>query len=97
LVVRWGPQNALGVAFIAHIFMWGFLVLFGVLCKFRLIYWLGIILIAVLLLFEHIYARRRDMRLVNIAFFKLNAVISIVFLVVVAVEVVFPWFRLRWY
>ncbi len=97
LVVRWGPQNALGVAFIAHIFMWGLLVLFGFLSKFRLIYFLGILLIAVLLLFEHLYARRRDMRLVNIAFFKLNAIISIVFLVVVAVEVVFPWFRLRWY
>lgn len=97
LVVRWGPQNALGVAFIAHIFMWGLLVLFGLVSKFRLIYFLGILLIAVLLLFEHLYARRRDMRLVNIAFFKLNAIISIVFLVVVAVEVVFPWFRLRWY
>lgn len=97
LVVRWGPQNALGVAFIAHILMWGLLVLFGMVSKFRLIYWLGIMLIAVLLLFEHLYARRRDMRLVNVAFFKLNAIISIVFLVVVAVEVVFPWFRLRWY
>jgi 4-hydroxybenzoate polyprenyltransferase len=97
LVVRWGPQNALGVAFISHILMWGMLVLFGLLSKFRLVYWLGLMLIAVLLLMEHLYARRRDIRLVNVAFFKLNAVISIVFLVIVAVEVVFPWFRLRWY
>lgn len=97
LVVRWGPRNALGVAFIAHILMWGFLVLFGLLSKFRFVYWLGLMLIAALLVAEHIYARHRDMRLVNVAFFKLNAIVSIIFLVVVAVEVVFPWFRLRWY
>jgi len=97
LVVRWGPQNALGVAFICHIFMWGVLVLFGLVNKFRLIYWLGLMVIAALLLMEHLYARRRDLRLVNVAFFKLNAIVSLVFLVIVAVEVVFPWFRLRWY
>ncbi len=97
LVVRWGPQNALGVAFICHIFMWGVLVLFGLVNKFRLIYWLGMMVIAALLLMEHLYARRRDLRLVNVAFFKLNAIISLVFLIIVAVEVIFPWFRLRWY
>lgn len=97
LVVRWGPQNALGVAFICHIFMWGVLVLFGLVNKFRLIYWLGMMVIAALLLMEHLYARRRDLRLVNVAFFKLNAIISLVFVIIVAVEVIFPWFRLRWY
>lgn len=97
LVVRWGPKNALGVAFISHIFMWGTLVVFGLLSRFRLAYWLGMMVIAVLLVMEHLLARRRSLQLVNVAFFKLNAVISVIFLVIVGVEVVFPWFRLRWY
>ena len=58
---------------------------------------IGLIVILGLLVTEHILARRRDLRWVNAAFFKLNAVISMLFLAVTAVEVVFPWFRLRWY
>ena len=96
LVVRWGPKNALAVAFLSHLFMWGALVLFGALCGFRLTYWIGLVLILGLLLLEHMIAKRRDPIAVNIAFFKLNAVVSVTFLVVTAVEVVFPWFRLRW-
>ena len=29
LVVAWGPKNALMAAFLAHMFMWGLLVIFG--------------------------------------------------------------------
>lgn len=97
LVVRWGPGNALGVAFLSHLLMWGFLVAFGILSAFRFAYWIGLVLILGLLVFEHQLARKRDPVSVNNAFFKLNAAISLIFLVVVTVEIVFPWFRLRWY
>ncbi|MBX3731271.1 MAG: putative 4-hydroxybenzoate polyprenyltransferase [Verrucomicrobiae bacterium] len=97
LVVRWGPANALGVAFLSHLGMWGLLALFGLLCGFRFAYWIGLVLILALLLLEHLLARRKDPASVNAAFFKLNASISLIFVVVVAVEVLFPWFRLRWY
>lgn len=97
LVVRWGPKNALMLAFLAHLLMWGVLVVFGFLNSFRLAYWLGVVVILGLLVAEHLLARRRDIRSINIAFFKLNAIISLMFLGVVVVEVVFPWFRLRWY
>jgi hypothetical protein len=52
--------------------------------------------IGALLLAEHLLARRRDTRSVNVAFFKLNGTISTLFLGLVAVEVLFPWFRLQW-
>lgn len=97
LVVRWGPKVALMLAFLVHLVMWSILVIFGALNGFRLAYWLGLTVILGLLVMEHILARRRDIRSINLAFFKLNAVISLLFLGVVAVEVVFPWFRLRWY
>lgn len=96
LVVRWGPKNALGVAFIAHLLLWILLAIFGALAAFRLAYWLGLMVIGVLLLAEHLLARRRDTRSVNIAFFKLNGTISTLFLSLVAVEVLFPWFRFQW-
>jgi 4-hydroxybenzoate polyprenyltransferase len=96
LVVRWGPKNALGVAFIAHLLLWILLAIFGALAAFRLAYWLGLMVIGALLLAEHLLARRRDTRSVNVAFFKLNGTISTLFLGLVAVEVLFPWFRLQW-
>lgn len=98
LVVRWGPMNALGVAFLTHLFMWALLVLFGILSGFRLAYWIGLTLILGLLLLEHVIARRRrDPVAINVAFFKLNGVVSCIFLAVTLSEVLFPWFRLRWY
>ncbi len=96
LVVRWGPKNALGVAFIAHLLLWILLAIFGALAAFRLAYWLGLMVIGALLLAEHLLARRRATRSVNVAFFKLNGTISTLFLSLVAVEVLFPWFRLQW-
>lgn len=96
LVVRWGPRNALSVAFLAHLFMWGVLVVFGGLCRFRLTYWIGMVLILGLLLMEHLIARRRDAVSINVAFFKLNGVLSVTFMVVTLLEIAFPWFRLRW-
>ncbi len=93
IVVAWGPQNALTAAFISHLLMWGLLALFGLICGFRLAYSAGLIFILACLMLEHWLARRRSLKWINTAFFKLNAVISTVFLVVTLTEVVFPNFR----
>ena len=94
LVVAWGPKNALAAAFISHLLMWGLLALFGLLCGFRLAYFCGLIFILGCLLLEHWLARRRSLKWIDTAFFKLNAVVSVVFLVVTLAEVVFPGFRM---
>lgn len=95
LVVAWGPKNALGAAFLAHIVMCGLLLAFGFLCGFRIAYLIGWFLILVCLTLEHWIARRRSLNWINVAFFRLNAVVSMVFLAVTAAEVIFPWFRWR--
>lgn len=95
LVVRWGPRNALGAAFLAHFVMLLLLALFGLLCRFRIPYAAGLGLIAACVLLEHWIARRRSLAWINVAFFRLNALISTLFLIVTVVEVVFPGFRLR--
>lgn len=93
LVVRWGPRNALQAAFLAHLVMWGLLAVFGLLSGFRVAYFAGLAIILVCLLIEHWLARRRDLKWIQVAFFRLNALISVVFLVVTVTEVAFPGFR----
>ena len=96
LVVAWGQKNALAAAFLAHLVMCGLLFGFGVLCRFRLAYLIGWIIIAGCLVMEHWIARRRSLNWINVAFFRLNAVVSTVFLVVVAAEVVLRgWYGQR--
>ncbi|HYE30529.1 MAG TPA: UbiA-like polyprenyltransferase [Methylomirabilota bacterium] len=94
LVVRWGPKNALQFAFLSHLIMWGTLAIFGLLCRFRLAYFVGLLIILVSLLLEHWLARRRGLKWINAAFFRLNALISAVFVTAVAAEVAFPGFRI---
>ena len=96
LVVAWGPQNALAAAFLAHMVMCGLLFGFGFLCGFRLAYLVGWLIILVCLVMEHWIARRRSLNWINNAFFRLNALVGVVFLIVVAAEVIFQGgFKLR--
>jgi len=89
LVVAWGPKNALQGAFLAHLVMCGLLLLFGLLCRFRIAYTVGWLLIVGCLVLEHWIARRRGLNWINVAFFRLNALISMLFLIVTLAEVVF--------
>lgn len=76
--------------------MCGLLFAFGVLCGFRIAYLVGWGIIVACLVLEHWIARRRSLNWINVAFFRLNAVVSAVFLAVVVAEVVFQGgFRLR--
>jgi 4-hydroxybenzoate polyprenyltransferase len=93
LVVRWGVGNALSASFIAHLLMWGILALFGVLAGFRFAYYVGLVFILGCLVLEHWLARRRSLNWITHAFFRLNAVISVVFLVVTLTEIVLPFMR----
>ena len=96
LVVAWGPQNALKAAFLAHMIMCGVLLGFGLLCHFRLAYLIGWLMILACLTLEHWIARRRSVNWINVAFFRLNAVVGVIFLVVVGLEVIFQGgFKLR--
>lgn len=96
LVVRWGPRNALGAAFLAHLVMCGLLLVFGLLAGFRIAYLVGWFLMVGCLVLEHWIARRRSLNWINVAFFRLNALVSLLFLAVVAAEVIFQGgFRMR--
>lgn len=91
LVVAWGPKNALQAAFLAHMFMCGLLLAFGILAfgLRPIAYIVGWFIIVACLVLEHWIARRRSLNWINIAFFRLNAVVSAVFFVVTVAEVLF--------
>jgi 4-hydroxybenzoate polyprenyltransferase len=77
--------------------MCGTLLLFGLLSGFRIVYIVGWILIVVCIVLEHWIAHRRSLNWINTAFFRLNAVISIVFLTMTIAEVIFVGgFRIRY-
>ncbi len=93
--MRWGVVNSLGIAFFSHLGMWVLLTAFGLISGFRVTYFVGLILILGSLVLEHWLARRRGLKWIQVAFFRLNAFISVVFLVSTIVAVVFPGFRFK--
>ncbi len=93
LPVRWGVHAALIFAFFCHMIMWIFLFAFGLLSGFKVAYSIGLAIILLTLLMEHWLARRRSTKWIQIAFFRLNGMISFIFLVCVLAEVLFPGFR----
>ena len=93
LVVRWGPRNALQFSFLLHLLMWGLLTIYGLFSRLWIPYFVALLIILVSLLLEHFIARRRSLKWINVAFFRLNALVSITFMLGVIISVAFPWFR----
>ena len=93
IVTAWGPKNALVASFLSHMIMLGLILIFGILLKMRVAFLIGWLIILFCLAFEHWLARKRSLSWINTSFFKLNALISSVFLFVVATEILFPFFR----
>jgi len=76
--VRWGIAGSLRLAALCHLGTVGLLALLPLVFPlFGMIYWLGIGAVAVLLIYEHAVVRPDDLDRVNVAFFNVNAVISL--------------------
>jgi 4-hydroxybenzoate polyprenyltransferase len=87
--VRLGIPGALRLAALCHLGMLGTLVALPLVCPqlpLGWIYWSGLIVVAVLLIYEHALVRPDDLTRVNIAFFHVNAVVSIGLLLVGTID-----------
>jgi 4-hydroxybenzoate polyprenyltransferase len=74
---RFGVPAALRLAGVCHLLTIGFLAALPLVYPpFGGLYWAGVALVAVLLIYEHALVRPDDLNRVNIAFFNVNAVIS---------------------
>jgi len=87
LPVRWGIAGSLRFAMVAHALMALMLAWFGRVAGLGGWYFTGLALIAVCLTTQHALARRQDPVSLNVAFFRMNAIISVVFLAATAVDV----------
>ena len=85
-----GVPAAFWVARLMHLAMLGLLAWFGYLFSFGVAGWLGVAAAGLLLAYEHSIVSPRDMRRLNAAFFTMNGVIAMVFLIFVAADV---WLR----
>ena len=84
-----GESNALGIARVLHLTTVAALALAGVGAGAGLVYFLGVIVAAALLLYEHSLVKADDFSRLDAAFFTMNGVISIVFLGFVFTERLF--------
>ncbi len=87
LTGRGGIAGSLRFATAANAIMAAVLLGFGLISGMSLPYYAGLALICVCLVVQHFLARKQDPVSLNVAFFRINAVISVVFLVSVVVDV----------
>ena len=85
-----GIPAAFGTARVMHLLMLVLLAWFGKLFSFGPAGWMGVGAVGALLAYEHSLVSPRDLRRLNAAFFTMNGVIAMVFLVFVATDV---WLR----
>ena len=87
----WATRFGVGGVFLGarvfHVLTVAFLAAAGLGLDVGAFYWLGVAVVAALLLYEHLLIRPGDLRRLDAAFFTVNGVISVVFCAFVALDV----------
>ncbi len=87
LVVRLGVAKSLQIARLFHGVTVGLLILFGTMAGLGLLYTLALVLVSLLLIYEHSLVKANNLSRVNAAFFNVNGLISLLFLAGVVLDV----------
>ena len=88
IVTRFGVRGAFAGARIAHAATVVCLVVAGLGLPVGVLYWIGVIVVAALLVYEHLLIRPDDLRRLDAAFFTANGVISVAFAAFVIADAV---------
>jgi 4-hydroxybenzoate polyprenyltransferase len=88
IATRFGVRGAFAGARIAHVATIGCLVVAGLGLPVGALYWIGVGVVAALLVYEHSLVRPNDLRRLDAAFFTMNGVISVAFAVFVIADAV---------
>lgn len=83
---KFGVRTALRLAFSSHCMMILSLILLLFIPALGWVYFFGVILTAGLLFYEHSLVREDDLSLVNVAFFNINGIISVLLMFFVIVD-----------
>lgn len=73
---RFGIKKALLLAGIFHFFAWGLLMLTGIIFDLGIFYWLGVVIVGALFIYEHSLVKPEDLSRLDMAFFNMNGYIS---------------------
>ena len=79
LPVFLGSKNALLLSIVFHVISVGFLVTAGLIGPFGNIYWAGMAVYTALIIYQHILVKPNDLSKVNLAFFTLNGIASVIY------------------
>jgi 4-hydroxybenzoate polyprenyltransferase len=86
-VTRFGEEGAFAGARILHLATIVLLAAAGIGLDVGVLYWVGVLIVASLLLYEHTLVRPGDLRRLDAAFFTMNGVISVAFFAFVLADV----------
>ena len=86
LPARFGVGPALVVSRVWHALSVAFLLAFGLAAGLGLVYYLGVVVVAWLLFYEHSLVRKDDLSKLDMAFFTMNGVISLIFFAFVLLD-----------
>ena len=85
---RFGVERALQIAWAAHALMVIFLMILFIDPQLGITYIVGVVIVAGLLAYEHSLVKSDDLSRVNLAFFNVNGIISILLMILVIVDCV---------
>ncbi len=86
---RFGIKGALLLARIFHFITYLLLLFSGFLFKLGIFYWVGMIVVAGLFIYEHSLIKEDDLRRLDVAFFNMNGYISITVFIFTALDYIF--------
>jgi 4-hydroxybenzoate polyprenyltransferase len=86
---RFGIKNALILAKLFHLMTFIMLLATGVLFKMGIFYWLGMMIVAGLFIYEHSLVKESDLNKLDIAFFNMNGYISITVFIFTLMDYIF--------
>jgi 4-hydroxybenzoate polyprenyltransferase len=87
---RFGVAAALWVARVLHVLAVAALAAVGIVSGLHPVYWVGLAIVAAILSWEHRVVRADDLSRIGMAFFNMNAVISVVYFATVLAAIAFP-------
>ena len=83
-----GKKNALLLSMLLHIAVIILLLYAGIYAKYGLMYWLGTTIFSVILIYQHLIVKPNDLSKINLAFFTLNGIASLIFSILFIIEVI---------
>ena len=86
---RFGIRSSLALTKLLHTVSIGLFVLSGIRLHLGMFYFAGVIIAAALLAYENSLIRQNDLSKLNLAFFTMNGVISVIMFCFVVIEVIF--------